>query len=156
MNYVSVSLKIYLSILTLNLTSTLFRFIINFSEKIENRSWFARTFNTGGMNHNDPDNPSDNREHAGMVFFRDYIATIVNNPLMKAIILLIFAVYLAGAGYGITQIQEGLERRKLSPEDSYSVKFFDLEDEYYREFPYRMQVIVAGEINYWEPVNDSL
>lgn len=120
---------------------------------IENRSWFYRAFNTGGINHNDPDNPLDTKEHIGMAFFRDKVATVVNNGFMKFIILLIFAIYLAGACYGLTQIEEGLERRKLSKEDSYSVKFFDLEDEFYREFPYRMQVIVAGELNYSDPVS---
>lgn len=88
-----------------------------------------------------------------MAFFRDKVAAVVNNGYMKILILLIFAGYLAGAGYGITQIKEGLERRKLSKEDSYSVKFFDLEDEFYREFPYRMQVIVAGELNYSDIVS---
>ncbi|XP_031621390.1 patched domain-containing protein 3 isoform X2 [Contarinia nasturtii] len=117
----------------------------------ENRSWLYRTFNTGGINPNDPDNPIDNKDHAGMAFFKDVVANIVNNGYMKMVILLIFAAYLFGAGYGITQIKEGLERRKLSKEDSYSVKFFDLEDEFYREFPYRMQVIVAGELNYFDP-----
>lgn len=119
----------------------------------ENRSWFYRTFNTGGINRNDPDNPVDNREHVGMAFFRDKVATVVNNNYMKAIILLIFAAYLCGAGYGITQIKEGLERKKLSKEDSYSVRFFDLEDEFYREYPYRMQVVVAGEYNYSDVVS---
>lgn len=56
-----------------------------------------------------------------------------------------------GAGYGLTQIKEGLERRKLSKDDSYSVKFFDLEDEFYREFPYRIQVILTGDLNYSDP-----
>lgn len=120
----------------------------------ENRSWFYRTFNTGGINPNDPDNPLDNKEHTGMAFFKDVVARIVNNGYMKVVILLIFATYLFGAGYGITQIKEGLERRKLSKEDSYSVKFFDLEDEFYREFPYRMQVVVAGELNYADPVSN--
>lgn len=119
----------------------------------EDRSWFYRTFNTGGINPNDPDNPLDNREHSGMAFFKNNVASIVNNSYMKVVILLIFAIYLLGAGYGITQIKEGLDRRKLSKEDSYSVKFFDLEDEFYREFPYRMQVIVAGELNYADPVS---
>lgn len=112
-----------------------------------------RTFNTGGINLNDPDNPIDNREHTGMVFFRNFVAAIVNNGFCKCLILFVFAIYLAGACYGITTIKEGLERRKLSKEDSYSVKFFDLEDEYYREFPYRMQVIVAGELDYSNKVN---
>lgn len=118
----------------------------------ENRSWLYRTFNTGGINRDDPDNPVDNREHAGMAFCKNIIAPIVNNGYVKVVIFIIFAVYLGGALYGITQIKEGLERRKLSKEDSYSVKFFDLEDEYYREFPYRMQVIVVGELDYYNKV----
>lgn len=72
---------------------------------------------------------------------------------MKVLIILIFGAYLMGAGYGLTQIKEGLERRKLAKNDSYSVKFFDLEDDYYREFPYRMQVLIAGEMNYSDPVS---
>lgn len=86
-----------------------------------------------------------------MAFFRDHVANVVNNPWMKALILLGFIVYLLGAGYGVTQIREGLERRKLSKADSYSVKFFDLEDEYYREFPYRMQLVLTGDMNYSDP-----
>lgn len=120
--------------------------------QIENRSWLYRTFNTGGTNLDDPDNPIDNKEHAGMAFFKNTVAPIVNNGYMKVVILLIFVIYLGGAVFGITQIKEGLERRKLSKEDSYSVKFFDLEDEYYREFPYRMQVIVVGELDYYNKV----
>lgn len=89
-----------------------------------------------------------------MAFFKNTVARIVNNSYMKVTILLIFALYLCGAAFGITQIQEGLERRKLSKEDSYSVKFFDLEDEYYREFPYRMQVIVAEELDYSNVVSE--
>lgn len=91
-----------------------------------------------------------------MAFFKNHVAPVINNRYMKVVILLIFAIYLCGAGYGITQIKEGLERRKLSKEDSYSVKFFDLEDEFYREFPYRMQVIVAGQLNYSDPVSETV
>lgn len=95
---------------------------------------------TGGVDPDDPDNPLDNQEHGLMVFFRDYLAAFINNSFVKAMIILIFAVYLVGAGYGITQIQEGLERRKIARADSYSIEFFDREDLYYREFPYRIQV----------------
>lgn len=95
---------------------------------------------TGGVDPDDPDNPIDNQEHTLMVFFRDYLACFINNSFVKAMIILIFAGYLAGAGYGITQIQEGLERRKIARTDSYSIEFFDREDLYYREFPYRIQV----------------
>jgi patched domain-containing protein len=72
-----------------------------------------------------------------MVFFRDHVARFINKGWVKVLIILVFAAYLGGACYGLTKIEEGLERRKLSKADSYSVKFFDLEDDYYREFPYR-------------------
>lgn len=72
-----------------------------------------------------------------MVFFRDYFGAMLNNGCVKFIIIIIFALYLVGAGYGITKIQEGLERRKVAKNDSYAIEFFDREDDYYREFPYR-------------------
>lgn len=68
------------------------------------------------------------------------MAKILNNGLVKALVIVVFLLYLAGAGYGVTNLKEGLERRKLSKVDSYSVEFFDREDLYYREFPYRIQV----------------
>lgn len=79
----------------------------------------------------------DNTEHGLMVFFRDYFATVLNNGCVKVLVILIFGIYLLGAGYGITQIEEGLERRKVAKNDSYAIEFFDREDDYYREFPYR-------------------
>lgn len=124
-------------------------FILRLSE---NRSWIYRKFITGGINRNDPDNPLDNKEHMLMAFFRDHVAKFVNKGWVKAMIILIFAAYLGGACYGVTKIEEGLERRKLSKADSYSVKFFDLEDDYYREFPYRIQVIITGDLNYSDPI----
>lgn len=35
------------------------------------------------------------------------------------------------------------------------MKFFDLEDEFYREFPYRIQVILTGDLNYSDPVTQQ-
>ena len=36
----------------------------------QEKSWLYRTFMTGGINANDPENPMDNKEHVVMVFFR--------------------------------------------------------------------------------------
>lgn len=107
---------------------------------------------SGGINRNDPDNALDNKDHMLMVFFRDHVARFINKGWVKGLIILVWAGYLCGACFGLTQIKEGLERRKLSKADSYSVKFFDLEDDFYREFPYRMQVIVTGDLNYSDPI----
>ncbi|TMW49794.1 hypothetical protein DOY81_005151, partial [Sarcophaga bullata] len=118
----------------------------------EKRNIFYRAIMSGGINREDPDNPVDNKDHILMSFFRNKMSCVINNKWCKLLIILIFATYLAGACYGITQIKEGLERRKLSRSDSYSVEFFDREDDYYREFPYRMQVIITGDLNYSDPL----
>ncbi|XP_077302916.1 patched domain-containing protein [Arctopsyche grandis] len=118
----------------------------------EQRSKVYHIMCTGGIDPADPDNPIDNREHIIMAFFRDNVAAILNKGWVKFFVVLIFALYLAGAGYGVTTIKEGLERRKLSRADSYSVVFFDMEDFYFREFPYRIQVVITGAYNYSDPV----
>ena len=53
---------------------------------------------------------------------------------------MVFLVYLGVAIWGCTMVREGLERRRLSKDDSYSVQFYDVEDQYFREHPYRVQV----------------
>uniref|UniRef100_A0A0A9X8T6 Patched domain-containing protein 3 n=3 Tax=Lygus hesperus TaxID=30085 RepID=A0A0A9X8T6_LYGHE len=113
-----------------------------------NRSFLYKVFCTGGINPKDPDNPLDNPENALMVFFRDCIAPCLAKWPVKVLIIILFAGYLAGACYGVTTLQEGLQRRKLSKADSYSIVFYDREDIYFREFPYRMQVVVSGDYNY--------
>ncbi|XP_054287352.1 patched domain-containing protein 3-like [Macrosteles quadrilineatus] len=115
-------------------------------------SCLYRIFCTGGINPKDPDNPKDNPDNAMMVFFRDSVAWCVNQWPFKVIVLLVFGAYISGAIYGLTTLQEGLQRRKLSRADSYSIEFYDREDFYFREFPYRMQVILSGELNYSDPL----
>ncbi|GBP38539.1 Patched domain-containing protein 3 [Eumeta japonica] len=117
----------------------------------EEKSWLYRVMCSGGIDRADPDNPIDNKEHCIMAFFRDTMATWLNKGIIKGFILVVFLAYLLGAGYGVTTLKEGLERRKLSRVDSYSVEFFDREDLYYREFPYRIQVIISGDYNYSDP-----
>jgi len=104
------------------------------------RSWLYRALCSGGIDPDNPDNPIDNPEHGCMTWFRDYLAAALNYGPVKAIIILIFICYLVGALYGLTNLKEGLDRRKLSKEDSYSIAFYDREDYYFREFPYRIQV----------------
>nr|CAD7443243.1 unnamed protein product [Timema bartmani] len=115
------------------------------------RSWMYRIFCSGGVDPDDPNNPLDNPEHGLMAFFRDSVADVLNKWPVKVLVIAVFAVYLAGAGYGVTKMKEGLERRKLSRADSYSVEFYDREDFYFREFPYRIQVVISGEYDYSDP-----
>ncbi|XP_069953397.1 patched domain-containing protein 3-like [Cherax quadricarinatus] len=110
---------------------------------------------TGGLSDSDPMNSKDNKPHAFMMFFRDHVARYLNMPFIKALVILVLMTYLAVASYGFTMLREGLERRKLSRDDSYSVHFYDSEDRYFREYPYRIQVAVTGDVNYSDPVTQK-
>ena len=116
---------------------------INYFIVSAHRSWFYRVFCTGGVDPDDRGNPIDNPEHGCMTWFRDYLAAALNCRPVKALVIIIFGLYLAGGMYGLTTLKEGLDRRKLSKEDSYSIKFYDREEFYFREFPYRIQVNFA-------------
>lgn len=97
-------------------------------------------FCSGGINKEDPFNPKDNKENGMMAFFRDVIGNWLNKPYAKAIVLTCFLGYLCVASWGVTQLQEGLEKKRLSRFDSYSVDFYDVEDRYFREYPFRINV----------------
>ncbi|KAK7083691.1 Sterol-sensing domain of SREBP cleavage-activation [Halocaridina rubra] len=117
----------------------------------ENESCCYKMFCTGGISESDPYNPKDNEPHVLMVFFRDYLAVLLNIPAIKALVVMVFLIYILGACWGCTMVKEGLERRRLSRDDSYSVDFYDLEDHYFRDFPYRIQVVITGDLNYSDP-----
>ena len=75
-----------------------------------------------------------------MVFFRDVIGNWLNKPYAKALVLTIFVIYLGFASWGVTNLQEGLEKKRLSRFDSYSVEYYEVEDEFFREYPFRINV----------------
>ncbi|OXU24936.1 hypothetical protein TSAR_000668 [Trichomalopsis sarcophagae] len=116
--------------------------------KSGHRSWLYRLLCTGGVDPDEPNNPIDNPEHGCMTWFRDYLAWALNRPLVKLLVIVVFGLYLSGALYGLTTIKEGLDRRRLSKDDSYSITFYEREEKYYREFPYRIQVVVSGQYDY--------
>lgn len=118
-------------------------------------SIFYKLWCTGGIDPNDPYNPLDNPDNGVMVFFRDYWAKFINNSLFKLLVLGGFIGYLAVSCYGITKTKEGLERRKLSRYDSYVATFFDVEDQFFREYPYRIQVVITGELDYSNKTTQS-
>ena len=85
-------------------------------------------------------NPKDNRENGVMAFFRDRWGPMLNNGWTKFLVMLVFFGYLAVSSYGVSNLREGLERSKLSRFDSYSVKYYETDDKYFREYPYRVNV----------------
>ena len=106
------------------------------------RNWLYRVFCSGGINSEDPWNPRDNKENGMMAFFRDRVGTWLNKSTSKALVLMVFLVYLGFASWGVTNLKEGLQKRRLSRFDSYSVDYYDAEDKYFREYPFRINVSI--------------
>ena len=117
----------------------------------QGRSWLYMTFCTGGRDPADPGHPLDNQEHSVMIFFRDVLAAALNKTIVKILVIAVFLIYLAFGIYGCTLVKEGLDRRKLSRDDSYSVVYYDLEDRYFREYPHRIQIVINQTLNYADP-----
>ncbi|XP_023324202.1 patched domain-containing protein 3 [Eurytemora carolleeae] len=83
-----------------------------------------------------------------MEYFRDVLAPLISNKLSQLVIILAFTAYLAVAVYGITQLTEGLERKKLVGDFSYALPFFQSEDDFFRDNPYRLQIVVHETLDY--------
>ena len=86
-----------------------------------------------------------------MAFFRDYYAWLLNKGWVKIIVLWLFVAYLGVSAWAVSRLEEGLERKRLSRYDSYSVTFYNMEDEYFREYPYRVNVriLIAFPLEYF-------
>ena len=113
-----------------------------------NRNWFYRVFCTGGVNPMDPYNPIDNKEHAGMAFLRDKLGYALSLKWVKSLVLIIFTAYIMTSIWGITMIQEGLEKRNTVNYDSYSINYYDADDQFYREYRFPINVILSGDIKF--------
>lgn len=63
------------------------------------------------------------------------------------LVLTLFVVYLSVAIWGCCRVREGLDKRRLAREDSYSTEAFNVEYKYFRDHPWRVQVRPPGLLN---------
>eukprot|EP00095_Tigriopus_kingsejongensis_P005739 maker-scaffold28_size608977-snap-gene-1.19 protein:Tk05739 transcript:maker-scaffold28_size608977-snap-gene-1.19-mRNA-1 annotation:"AGAP010394-PA" len=114
------------------------------SSQALNRNFLFRWFMTGGINPDDPHNPRDNRDHAGMVFFRDVFGKFLTKTWVKSLVLCLFGVYIVIACWGVTNLKEGLEKRNTANYDSYSVSYYDMEDLYFKKYAFTISLMFTG------------
>ena len=114
----------------------------------EESSWLYRLLFVGGIDPNNPSHPKDNKDEKMMAFFRTIVAPTLNHTPFKIVILLMFALYLGFSGIGIYNMKEGLQLSNLAMEDSHVVPHFDVNDKYFRDFTYRLQVVIPGQLEY--------
>jgi len=53
-----------------------------------------------------------------------------------------------GSTFFIFPLRQGFERRKLARDDSYVVSYYDKEDAFFRQNPFRFQIVIPEPIDY--------
>ncbi|KAM9022695.1 patched domain-containing protein 3 [Ara ararauna] len=88
-------------------------------------------------------------EHPMSMFFTKYYGPFLTNKWIKALVVLLYGVYLGGSIYGCTQIREGIDLRNLANDDSYVIPYYDDNDKYFSAYGPRVMVVVTGSVDYW-------
>eukprot|EP00058_Branchiostoma_floridae_P003511 XP_002588999.1 hypothetical protein BRAFLDRAFT_87471 [Branchiostoma floridae] len=118
----------------------------------ENRSGCFRLFCAGGVTSAELDQRGEDqgseRDHVFMLFFKKYFGPFVTTVFVKVVVIILFLGYLAVSIWGCTQLREGLRLQSLGDDNSYIVKFYDLEDEYFKTYGPRVMVTLTEEVDY--------
>ncbi|XP_078083812.1 patched domain-containing protein 3-like [Mustelus asterias] len=88
-------------------------------------------------------------EHKVYFFFKKYYGPFLTNRWTKAIVVLLYIGYLTGSIYGCLHIKEGIDLRNLAFDDSYVIKFYDDESDFFSEYGPRVMVTVTDPVEYW-------
>ncbi|KAJ8036580.1 Patched domain-containing protein 3 [Holothuria leucospilota] len=96
------------------------------------------------------------KEHAVMVFFRDYYAKFISKPACMHIVIFLYIIYIFVAAYFCSNIQLGLEQKNIAEDGTNPYKYFELYQQYFKEKTGSVAVIIAEPYNYWDfgKVND--
>ncbi|CAG0922467.1 unnamed protein product, partial [Notodromas monacha] len=117
-----------------------------------NKSRMYQIFCSGGISEKNPDDPVDNKDHVVMTWFRDSFAPLLTKTAVKIAVVLVFIGYIGVGIYGITQIDEGLQRKHMVQETSYAYEFYETEDKYFRDYPYQVQMVITEPLDYSDPL----
>ncbi|XP_012670489.2 patched domain-containing protein 3-like isoform X1 [Clupea harengus] len=83
-------------------------------------------------------------------FFKTYYGPFLTKSGTKLLVILFYCIYLCVSLYGCFQIQEGIDLRNLAADDSYVVRYYNDEKEYFSEYGPNIMVIIRGEFPYWD------
>merc|ERR1712038_255048 len=86
----------------------------------------------------------DNKDHVVMVFFREQMGGAITKKWVKCLVLIAFVAYMYVAIYGFTNIKEGLDKKNTANYDSYSIKYYDMDDTYFKKYAFTISVVFSG------------
>ena len=72
-------------------------------------------------------------------------------PVTKAVVLIMYGLYIAGAAYGCWHIRRGVSFEKLSNLDSYLSKYYTYKDTYYNHYSLSVGIVISETLDYSDP-----
>ena len=77
-------------------------------------------------------------------FFRERLGGAITKGWVKILVLALFCAYMYVAIYGFTNIKEGLDKKNTANYDSYSIKYYDMDDTYFKKYAFTISVVFSG------------
>ena len=68
----------------------------------------------------------------------------ITKKWVKCLVLVAFVAYMAAAIWGFTNIKEGLDKKNTANYDSYSIKYYDMDDTYFKKYAFTISVVFSG------------
>lgn len=79
-----------------------------------------------------------------VLFCRERLGGAITKGWVKILVLALFSAYMYVAIYGFTNIKEGLDKKNTANYDSYSIKYYDMDDTYFKKYAFTISVVFSG------------
>ncbi|CAL8313396.1 unnamed protein product [Merluccius merluccius] len=82
-------------------------------------------------------------------FFKKYYGPLLTKPWAKAVVILIYVVYLAVSIYGCFHVEQGLDLQDLAGDYSYVVSYYKQDRRYFSSYGPNVMLVVTKPFPYW-------
>lgn len=89
-------------------------------------------------------------EHLMQAFFRKHYGPCLTTVWAKAVVTVLYVAYISISIYGCTTIQEGIDLKNLAVDQSYVVRYYEDEKQYFDHYGPNVMLAVNGTFPYWE------
>ncbi|XP_048366451.1 patched domain-containing protein 3 [Sphaerodactylus townsendi] len=89
-------------------------------------------------------------EHPMNGFFKKHFGPFLMHSWSKVAVVALYFAYICSSIYGCTQVNEGIDLRNLVSDHSYVVRYYNFEEQYFKEYGPRVMAIVTRSIPYWD------
>ncbi|KAI4884097.1 hypothetical protein NFI96_020421, partial [Prochilodus magdalenae] len=89
-------------------------------------------------------------EHPMHEFFREHYGPFLTTRWAKASVMVLYVVYVSISIYGCTTIREGLDLKNLAVDESYVVRYYEDEKDFFDHYGPNVMLAVNGTFPYWE------